>query len=173
MFELLDTLPMPLIGRVHGAALGGGVGLAAVCDIVVAADDAVFGFTETKLGILPAVISPFVLREDRRLGGARAVPDRRRGSMRSARARSGSCTQVVPAATLDDAVERYVREILTAAPSAIAAAKDLIARDRWQPPGGRHRRDDQPHRRAARVGRRPGRHARVPREAEAEMGSVA
>ncbi len=61
MFLALDTLPVPLIGRVHGAALGGGAGLAAVCDIVVAADNAVFGFTEAKLGILPAVISPFAL----------------------------------------------------------------------------------------------------------------
>ncbi len=52
---------MPLIGRIHGAALGGGAGLAAVCDIVVADERAVFGFTEVKLGILPAVISPFVL----------------------------------------------------------------------------------------------------------------
>ena len=56
-----NTLPVPLIGRVHGAALGGGAGLAAVCDIVVADDEAMFGFTEVKLGILPAVISPFVL----------------------------------------------------------------------------------------------------------------
>ena len=54
MFDALDRLPVPLIGRVHGAALGGGAGLAAVCDIVVAADDAVFGFTEVKLGIVPA-----------------------------------------------------------------------------------------------------------------------
>src|SRR5262245_1675142 len=61
MFEALDRLPIPLIGRVHGAALGGGVGLAAVCDIVVAAEDAIFGFTEVKLGIIPAVISPYVL----------------------------------------------------------------------------------------------------------------
>ena len=50
MFQALDTLPIPLIGRVHGAALGGGTGLAAICDIVVAADNAVFGFTEAKLG---------------------------------------------------------------------------------------------------------------------------
>ena len=56
-----NTLPVPLDRRVHGAALGGGCGLAAVCDIVVADEDAVFGFTEMKLGILPAVISPFVL----------------------------------------------------------------------------------------------------------------
>src|SRR5512134_1972463 len=61
MFVALDRLPVPLVGRVHGAALGGGTGLAAVCDIVVASDDAVFGFTEVKLGILPAVISPFAV----------------------------------------------------------------------------------------------------------------
>ena len=62
MFGALDVLPVPLVCRVQGAALGGGAGLAAVCDIVVAAEDAVFGFTEVKLGILPAVISPYVLR---------------------------------------------------------------------------------------------------------------
>src|SRR6478609_6064895 len=61
MFDALDRLPIPLIGRIHGAALGGGVGLAAVCDIVVAAEDAAFAFTEVKLGILPAVISPYSL----------------------------------------------------------------------------------------------------------------
>jgi methylglutaconyl-CoA hydratase len=61
MFNAIDTLPVPLIGRIHGAALGGGAGLAAVCDVVVADDQAVFGFTEVKLGILPAVISPFAL----------------------------------------------------------------------------------------------------------------
>src|SRR5579883_3351124 len=61
MFRTIDRCPKPVIARVHGAALGGGAGLAAVCDIVVAASDAVFGFTEVKLGIIPAVISPFVL----------------------------------------------------------------------------------------------------------------
>jgi len=53
MFRALDELPVPVIGRVQGAAIGGGAGLVAVCDIVVAADDAVFGFTEVKLGIIP------------------------------------------------------------------------------------------------------------------------
>src|SRR5215470_5392541 len=61
MFAAIDALPLAVIGRVHGAALGGGAGLAAVCDIVVAAESALFGFTETKLGILPAVISPYAL----------------------------------------------------------------------------------------------------------------
>jgi len=61
MFDALDRLPIPLIGRIHGAALGGGVGLAAVCDIVVAAENATFGFTEVRLGIIPAVISPYAI----------------------------------------------------------------------------------------------------------------
>ena len=84
MFAALDTLPFPLIGRIHRAALGGGAGLAAVCDVAVADDQAVFGFTEVKLGIVPAVISPFVLAKigrsaarDLFLTGARfsALPD--------------------------------------------------------------------------------------------------
>src|SRR5207344_365160 len=61
MFAAIDALPLPVIGRVQGAALGGGAGLAAVCDVVVAEEAALFGFTEVKLGILPAVISPFAL----------------------------------------------------------------------------------------------------------------
>ncbi len=61
MFDALNRLPVPLIARVHGAALGGGCGLVSVCDIVIAEDTALFGFTETKLGILPAIIAPFAL----------------------------------------------------------------------------------------------------------------
>src|SRR5262245_52006461 len=61
MFGAINSLPLAVIGRIQGAALGGGAGLAAVCDIVVSADDATFGFTEVKLGIIPAMISPFVL----------------------------------------------------------------------------------------------------------------
>src|SRR5689334_6876997 len=63
MFHALDTLPVPVIGRIQGAALGGGSGLAAICDVAIAADDAMFGFTETTLGILPALIAPFVVRK--------------------------------------------------------------------------------------------------------------
>src|SRR5215217_5108130 len=102
MFEALDRLPIPLIGRVHGAALGGGVGLAAVCDIVIAAEDAAFAFTEVKLGILPAVISPYALAKIGRsaarelfLTGAR---------FNAARAREiGLVHAVVPASQLDTA----------------------------------------------------------------------
>ena len=73
----INSLPVPVIGRVHGAAMGGGAGLAAVCDIVVAEEDAVFGFTEVKLGLIPAVDLVLRAAEDRPVGRARAVPDRR------------------------------------------------------------------------------------------------
>ena len=61
MFAAIDTLPMPVIAQIHGAALGGGAGLAAVADIALAADDTTFGFTEVKLGLIPAVIAPYVV----------------------------------------------------------------------------------------------------------------
>lgn len=125
MFELLDELPFPLIGRVHGAALGGGAGLAAVCDMVVASTDATFGFTEVKLGILPAVISPFALRKigisaarELFLTGAR---------FSAARAKDiGLVHAVVAEPELDDAVDVFLKEIGTAAPEAVREAKRLI-----------------------------------------------
>ncbi|MDO8834195.1 MAG: enoyl-CoA hydratase-related protein [Vicinamibacterales bacterium] len=129
MFHALDALPVPLVGRIQGAALGGGCGLAAVCDIVAAASDAVFGFTEVKLGIIPAVISPFALAKIGRsaarelfLTGARFP---------AARAREiGLVHTVVPEAELDAAVAGTVRELLAAGPEAVAAAKRLI-REVW------------------------------------------
>ena len=132
MFAALDGLPVPLVGRIHGAALGGGAGLAAVCDIVVAEDQTLFGFTEVKLGILPAVISPFALAKIGRsaarelfLTGARFP---------AARAREiGLVHEVVPASELDTAVGRYVQELLAAGPEAIAAAKALIPKVWGQP----------------------------------------
>ena len=125
MFAALNTLPMPLIGRIQGAALGGGAGLAAVCDIVVADEQAVFGFTETKLGILPAVISPFALAKIGRSAARELFLTGARFS--AARAKEiGLVHAVVPVAELDAAVDRYVAELLTAGPEAVAAAKALI-----------------------------------------------
>ena len=125
MFRALDELPVPLIGRVHGAAIGGGAGLAAVCDIVVSADDAVFGFTEVKLGIIPAVISPFVVAKigpsaarELFVTGAR-FPAARAYKMDLVHA-------VVPIAEVDATIERYVTEIVAGGPDAIAAAKTLV-----------------------------------------------
>ncbi len=126
MFLSINSIPAVVIGRVHGAALGGGCGLAAVCDIVVAEDSAVFGFTETKLGILPAVISPYALAKV----GRSAARELFLTGMRfnAARAKEiGLVHRVVPASELDAAVQSYVDEALSAAPSAVAAAKALIA----------------------------------------------
>jgi methylglutaconyl-CoA hydratase len=127
MYAALDTLPMPLIGRIHGAALGGGAGLAAVCDIVVADEGAIFGFTETKLGILPAVISPFALAKIGRSAARELFLTGARFS--AARAKEiGLVHRVVPTSELDSTVDACLKEIMTAGPEAIAAAKALIPR---------------------------------------------
>jgi methylglutaconyl-CoA hydratase len=126
MFEALDRLPIPLIGRIHGAALGGGAGLAAVCDIVVAAEDTAFAFTEVKLGILPAVVSPFVLAKIGRSAARELFLTGARFS--AARAREvGLVHAVGEADELDRLTAKYVNDLLTSAPEAVAAAKQLIA----------------------------------------------
>ena len=117
MFNALDTLPIPLIGRIHGAALGGGTGLAAICDIVVASADAVFGFTEAKLGILPAVISPFAVRKIGISAARELFLTAARFS--AARARElGLVHAVAPESELDAVIDGYIRELLTSAPGA-------------------------------------------------------
>lgn len=126
MFTALDSVPIPLIGRIHGAALGGGCGLAAICDIVVAAEDAVFGFTEARLGILPAVISPFVVQKI----GVSAARELFLTASRFSAARAkeiGLVHAVVPENEIDATIGGYVRELLLSAPGAIAGAKHLIA----------------------------------------------
>ena len=127
MFRAIDNCPRPVIARIQGAALGGGAGLAAVCDVVVTADDALFGFTEVKLGIIPAVISPFVIAK---IGASNAralfLTGERFGADRAERV--GLAHEVVPAARLDEAVERVLGEIHTAGPYAVSAAKLLVRR---------------------------------------------
>jgi methylglutaconyl-CoA hydratase len=125
MLERLDMLPVPLIARIQGAALGGGVGLAAVCDIAIAAEDAVFALSEVKLGILPAVVAPYVLRK---IGVSAArelfLTGRRFGAARATEI--GLVHEVVPAAELDAAIAGRVGEILSAGPRGLATAKALI-----------------------------------------------
>jgi methylglutaconyl-CoA hydratase len=133
MFNALDTLPLPLIGRVHGAALGGGVGLAAVCDIVVAADDAVFGFTEAKLGILPAVISPFAVQKIG-ISAARELFLTAARFSASVAKEIGLVHAVVPAVDLDATIDAYVGALVTSGPEAITAAKRMIAAVAGRPP---------------------------------------
>lgn len=124
LLSAIDTLPCPVIGRVHGTAMGGGVGLVAVCDIAIAAESARFAFSEVKLGIAPAVISPFVIRK---IGESNArvlfVTGER---FSAARAREvGLIHSVVPLEHLDDAVQKAVNELLSSAPQAIRACKTL------------------------------------------------
>ena len=126
MFEALDQLPIPLIGRIHGAALGGGVGLAAVCDIVVAAEDAAFAFTEVKLGILPAVISPYAIAKIGRSAARELFLTGARFSAERAQA-IGLVHAVADANELDRVVAKFVNDLATSAPEAVAAAKRLIA----------------------------------------------
>lgn len=125
MFLALDSLPVPVIGRVHGAALGGGAGLTAVCDVVVAADDAVFGFTEVVLGILPAMISPYVVRKIGLSAARQWCLSGARFSATDALA-MGLVHEVVQSGGLDEAVTRHAQQFLKAAPSAVAATKALL-----------------------------------------------
>ena len=129
MFGALDDLPFPLICRVHGAAIGGGAGLAAVSDVVVAEDRAVFGFTEVKLGIVASTIGPFVLAKIGRSAARELFLTGRR--VTAVRAKEIGLVHAIEAtADLDARVQEYVAEILTAGPGAIAASKALI-RDIW------------------------------------------
>jgi methylglutaconyl-CoA hydratase len=125
MLIAIDRCPKPVIARIQGAALGGGCGLAAVADIVVAATDAVFGFTEVKLGIIPAVISPYVLP---RIGVSHAralfVTGERFDAMHAERI--GLVHHVVPPAELDARIATILEAFRTAGPEAVAAAKALV-----------------------------------------------
>jgi methylglutaconyl-CoA hydratase len=127
MYRAIDNCPKPVVGAIHGAALGGGAGLAAVCDVAIATEETIFGFTEVKLGIIPAVISPFVLAK---IGPSHARALFLTGERFDAgHAKAiGLVHEVVPASQLDAAVERRLAELQTAGPCAIGAAKLLVRR---------------------------------------------
>ena len=126
MFGAIDTCPVPVIARVQGAALGGGMGLCAVSDIVLATAGAVFGFTETKLGIIPAVISPFVLAKVGESAARALFPTGERFDARRA-AGIGLVHEVLPdEAALDARVAAMLDELRSAGPSAARAAKALV-----------------------------------------------
>ncbi len=127
MLGALDRLPKPLIAQVHGDAFGGGVGLMSICDVVVAAKGTRFGLTETRLGLIPATIGPYVVA---RLGAAQARRvffSSRVFDVEEARA-LGLVARIAPASELDKAVEDEVAPFLECAPGAVAAAKALVAR---------------------------------------------
>ncbi|MCZ7667339.1 MAG: enoyl-CoA hydratase-related protein [Chloroflexi bacterium] len=121
----LDSCQKPVVGRVNGAAMGGGVGLVACCDIVVAVDRAHFAFSEARLGILPAVISPFVLAKIGAGNGRELFLTGERFSAERAR-EIGLVQHVVAEEALSEKVAERVAALLQAAPGAQAAGKALI-----------------------------------------------
>jgi methylglutaconyl-CoA hydratase len=122
-----------VVARVHGAALGGGMGLCAAADIVLASAGTRFGFTETKLGILPAVIAPFVLAKIGESHARAAIPAGERFDAERAAA-MGLVHEILPdEAALDARVDSTVAEILSAGPTAARAAKALIRDLRGRP----------------------------------------
>ena len=126
MFETIDTCPVPMIARVQGAALGGGMGLCAVADLVIAESGARFGFTETRLGILPAVIAPFVIAKIGESNARALFPGGRRFDAIRAQ-RIGLVHEIVEGeAALDAAVDAAIADILAAGPTATRAAKSIV-----------------------------------------------
>jgi methylglutaconyl-CoA hydratase len=125
MLRAIDACPRPVVALAHGAAIGGGVGLVAAADIAIAAEGTVFSLAEVKLGILPAVISPYVLRAI----GPRSARDLfltgDRFDAREAH-RIGLVHQVVAAGELEEAGRRKVASLLAAGPEAVGVAKKLI-----------------------------------------------
>lgn len=134
LLETIDACPVPVVARVHGAALGGGMGLCAVADVTLAAAGTTFGFTETKLGILPAVISPYVIARIGE-GQARALfPSGERFDTERA-VRIGLVHEVLgDEAALDDRVAGVIGELLSAGPTAARAAKAIIRDQRGLSP---------------------------------------
>jgi methylglutaconyl-CoA hydratase len=125
LFATLADLPKPVIARLHGNVLGGGVGLTCACDLAVASDDARFALSEVRLGILPALISPYVIR---RLGDRNARELMLTGERLDAAAalRYGLIHHVVPAAELDARVEERIAALLAGAPRAQGRIKTLL-----------------------------------------------
>jgi len=133
MIAAIADCPKVTVARVHGAALGGGAGLVAACDIAVAAESATFAFSEVRLGLIPAVIAPYVLQK-LTPGAARAlfVTGRRISAVEALRV--GLIQEISPDTDLDTAVARTIEEALAASPAAVARAKALLRQIVGLPP---------------------------------------
>lgn len=124
MLKALNEMPVPLIGRIEGVALGGGVGMASVCDVAIAAEDARFGLTETRLGLIPATISPYAIA---RMGEGRARQVFMNARIFGAEeaASLGIIARHVPPSDLDAEVEDAVAPYLALPAGAVGRAKEL------------------------------------------------
>jgi methylglutaconyl-CoA hydratase len=125
--KTLNRLERPTIARVQGAAFGGGVGLIACCDIVVAADTAEFSLSEVRLGLIPAVVGPYLTRAMGERHARRYMITAERFDADEAR-RVGLVHEVVSAKALDARVESFMEQLLGNGPAAMAATKSLLAR---------------------------------------------
>lgn len=125
LMRRLNSLPKPTIARVQGAAFGGGVGLIACCDIAVASVKAQFSLSEVKLGLIPAVISPYVVRAIGERAARRYMLSAERFDAQQAR-QLGLLHEVVEHDALDTCLENMIATLLASGPAAQAAAKDLI-----------------------------------------------
>jgi methylglutaconyl-CoA hydratase len=126
MLRALNELPMPVIGRINGPAYGGGVGMIAVCDVSVAVDTGTYCLTEVRLGLIPANISPYVVKRMGEANARRTFLTAKRMNAAEAR-RLGLVSEVVPPDQLDAAVERELADLLQCAPGAVAATKKLVS----------------------------------------------
>jgi methylglutaconyl-CoA hydratase len=124
MFQALENIEVPVIAKVNGAALGGGAGLACACDFVIASEKAKIGFSEVKLGLLPGVISPYVID---RVGGKRAAQLFITGERLEAEMarKLGLFDDVVEPEHLDDVVDGLIKQIMTGGPQAVKECKRL------------------------------------------------
>ena len=125
MLQALNTLPKPLIGRLHGNAFGGGVGLASVCDVAIGADHIQMALTETRLGLIPATIGPYVCARMGEAKARRVFMSGRRFDAEEAVALN-LLARAVPSEDLDAAVEEEVAPYLLCAPEAVGRAKALL-----------------------------------------------
>ncbi len=125
LFHTIDSCPKPTIARVHGAAMGGGVGLVAVCDIAVGSTNAIFATSEVRLGLVPATISPYVVRAIGQRHARRLFQTAERMDAASAQ-RIGLLHEVVPINELDQRVSAICVELLAGAPEAQRGAKELV-----------------------------------------------
>ncbi len=124
LLQAINTFPCPVVARVNGATIGGGIGLVAACDIVIAASNTRFAFSEVKLGIAPAVISPYVIRKIGETNARALFVTGERFSAERAHT-MGLVHAVVPLPALDDALQKALDELVSSAPRAIRACKAL------------------------------------------------
>ncbi|MBU1319015.1 MAG: enoyl-CoA hydratase/isomerase family protein [candidate division Zixibacteria bacterium] len=125
VFHLIYSCPKPVVGRINGAAIGGGTGFVAVCDIAIASTNAVFSFSEVKIGVVPACISPYVIK---RVGEGRAREFFLTGERLTTdqALQSGLINRAVPPEDLDAEVDAMVAQLISSGPKALKCCKDLL-----------------------------------------------